>query len=55
MADEIENAIIENAQGPAKATGDSGSMEQHPFPIRSPPIAISKVKRLPDVKDWVLA
>ena len=32
MANEIENAIIENAQGPAKAAGDSGSMEQHPLP-----------------------
>ena len=32
MAEEIENAIIENAQGPAKASGDSGSMEQHPLP-----------------------
>ena len=32
MADEIEDAIMENAQGPAKATGDSGSMEQHSLP-----------------------
>jgi len=32
MAEEIENAIIENAQGPAKASGDSGSMEQHSLP-----------------------
>ena len=32
MADEIENSIIENAQGPAKAAGDSGSMEQHSLP-----------------------
>jgi hypothetical protein len=32
MADELEDAIRENAQGPAKATGDSGSMEQHKLP-----------------------
>jgi hypothetical protein len=32
MADDLEDAIRENAQGPAKATGDSGSMEQHPLP-----------------------
>ena len=30
MADStIENAIRENAAGPAKASGDSGSVEQH--------------------------
>jgi hypothetical protein len=32
MADDLEDAIRENAQGPAKAAGDSGSMEQHPLP-----------------------
>lgn len=32
MAEEIENAIVENAKGPAKASGDSGSMEQHSLP-----------------------
>jgi hypothetical protein len=32
MADEIEIATIENAQGSAKAAGDSGSMEHHPLP-----------------------
>jgi hypothetical protein len=32
MADDLEDTIRENAQGPAKATGDSGSMEQHPLP-----------------------
>jgi hypothetical protein len=32
MADELEDAIRENAQGPAKAAGDSGSMEQHKLP-----------------------
>lgn len=31
MADDLENTILENAQGPAKASGDSGSMEQHPL------------------------
>ena len=29
MADDLENAIRENAQGPAKAAGDAGSVEQH--------------------------
>jgi hypothetical protein len=29
MADNLDDAIRENAQGPAKAAGDSGSMEQH--------------------------
>ena len=29
---ELEDTIRTNAQGPAKATGDSGSMEQHPLP-----------------------
>ena len=32
MADELEDAIRENAQGPAKAAGDAGSMEQHKLP-----------------------
>lgn len=29
MADNLEDTIRENARGPAKAAGDSGSMEQH--------------------------
>jgi len=29
MADNVENAITENAIGPKKASGDSGSVEQH--------------------------
>lgn len=29
MPDELDSTIRENAQGPAKASGDSGSMEQH--------------------------
>jgi hypothetical protein len=29
MADEVIDAIRESAQGPAKASGDSGSVEQH--------------------------
>jgi len=29
MAEDLEDTIRENAQGPAKAAGDSGSMEQH--------------------------
>lgn len=32
MADDLENSILENAAAPAKASGDSGSMEQHPLP-----------------------
>ena len=32
MAEELDNTIEENAKGPAKASGDSGSMEQHPLP-----------------------
>jgi hypothetical protein len=31
MADDLDDTIRENAQGPAKATGDSGSVEQHPL------------------------
>jgi hypothetical protein len=31
MADDLSDTIRENAQGPAKAAGDSGSMEQHPL------------------------
>jgi hypothetical protein len=30
-AGELDDAIKENAQGPAKASGDSGSVEQHPL------------------------
>ena len=29
MADELEDTIKENARGPAKASGDAGSVEQH--------------------------
>jgi len=32
MAENLEDAIRENAQGPAKAAGDAGSMEQHKLP-----------------------
>lgn len=32
MADDLDQTIRENAQGPAKASGDSGSMEQHSLP-----------------------
>ncbi|MEX0715163.1 MAG: hypothetical protein WD066_01180 [Planctomycetaceae bacterium] len=31
MPDDLDETIRENAQGPAKASGDSGSMEQHPL------------------------
>jgi len=30
--DELEDKIRENAQAPAKASGDQGSVEQHPLP-----------------------
>jgi hypothetical protein len=32
MADDLESTIRQNAQGPAKAAGDAGSVEQHPLP-----------------------
>ncbi len=32
MADEMTDQIRENAQGPKRARGDSGEVEQHPLP-----------------------
>jgi hypothetical protein len=32
MSDDLEQTIRENAQSPAKASGDAGSMEQHSLP-----------------------
>ena len=32
MAEDLDETILENAQGPAKASGDAGSMEQHSLP-----------------------
>ena len=32
MAEDLDSAIKTNAEGPAKASGDSGSVEQHPLP-----------------------
>lgn len=29
MADDLEETIRENAEGPSKASGDAGSVEQH--------------------------
>lgn len=29
MADDLDDTIEENAKGPAKVTGDAGSVEQH--------------------------
>ncbi len=29
MSDDLKDTIRENAQGPAKAAGDAGSVEQH--------------------------
>jgi hypothetical protein len=31
MAETVEDAIRKNAQGPKRAQGDSGSVEQHPL------------------------
>ncbi len=31
MNEELDNSIRENAAGPRKASGDSGSVEQHPL------------------------
>jgi hypothetical protein len=31
MADNLDDAIRQNAQGPAKVTGDAGSIDQHPL------------------------
>jgi hypothetical protein len=32
MADELDDAIRTNAEGPKSASGDSGSMQQHSLP-----------------------
>ncbi len=32
MAEDLDDTIEQNAKGPAKASGDSGSMEQHSLP-----------------------
>lgn len=32
MADELEDAIQQNARGPARVSGDAGSVEQHKLP-----------------------
>jgi len=32
MTDQLSDKIKTNAEGPAKASGDSGSVEQHPLP-----------------------
>ena len=32
MAEDLDNTIKTNAEGPAKASGDSGSVEQHSLP-----------------------
>jgi hypothetical protein len=32
MGEGLEDAIVENAQGPAEAHGDSGGMRQHSLP-----------------------
>ena len=32
MADDLDDTIRQNAQGPARASGDAGSVEQHKLP-----------------------
>lgn len=32
MPDELDDTIEQNAKGPAKASGDAGSVEQHSLP-----------------------
>ena len=32
MADDLDDAIRQNAAGPAKVAGDAGSVEQHDLP-----------------------
>jgi len=32
MSDDLKDTIRENAEGPAKAAGDAGSVEQHKLP-----------------------
>lgn len=32
MPDELDDTIRQNAQGPARAAGDAGSVEQHKLP-----------------------
>ena len=32
MPDHLDETIEQNAKGPAKASGDAGSVEQHPLP-----------------------
>jgi hypothetical protein len=34
VAVDLEQTIRENAAGPARASGDAGSMEQHPLPAQ---------------------
>jgi hypothetical protein len=31
MSEDLVDKILENAQGPSKASGDAGSVEQHPL------------------------
>lgn len=32
MAEEIPDALLQNAAGPKRVKGDAGEMEQHPLP-----------------------
>ena len=61
MAEDLADAIRENAQGPAEAHGDSGGMKQHSLPDQiaadkylagkrataNPTIAFTRVKIVP--------
>ena len=41
MPDDLDDKILENAQGPAKAAGDAGSVDQHPL---SEQLAVSNTR-----------
>lgn len=41
VGDELDDAILENATGPARASGDSGSVDQHSLPDQ---IAVAKYR-----------
>jgi hypothetical protein len=41
MADELDDAMLENAEGPAEAADDAGSFKQHPIPDQ---IALAKYR-----------
>ena len=44
---DLIDTIVENAEGPKKAQGDSGSVEQHPIPDQ---IELDRYKRAIDAQ-----